>query len=129
MHVQLHHFFDGDETAFFANLYCQHVEECPNGSLPAAAPGGMDFMRPEEVIQKTAQSPNFELSLVAKEAYQKLMAGVKAGCKIYEVLFQELLDAVEHYREEITEPVDAVPCLFCSLLEGLQSLPVLNMTS
>lgn len=48
--------------------------------------------------------------MAAKEACQRLLVGVKSVCKIYDVPFQEHLDAVQQSREKITEGADTALC-------------------
>lgn len=50
---------------------------------------------PEEVVQDVPSSLWIELCSALEEVYKKLMVVVNSVCKIYEMTFQDLLDAVE----------------------------------
>lgn len=67
----------------------------------------MASIKREEDIQEVPSSSIFELRWAAKLAYQKRLVGVKLVFNIYDVPFQNRLDAVEQYGKKITERFDA----------------------
>lgn len=76
--------------------------------LPTVTPSLLAYIKPEEFIQQISSSPRLELSYAAKEAYQKLLVGVKSVCEIYYFPFQALHGEVDQYDKKFTEGFDAV---------------------
>lgn len=79
-------------------------------SLQTVAPILMASRNPKEVIQEVPQPFGMELRFAANKAFQKLLAASKLMCKIYDLPFQELPDAMEQSGEEITESTDVIFC-------------------
>lgn len=73
-----------------------------NSPLPVAL-DGMTSINPWEGTQEIPSSSALDLSSATKEACQKVLAGVKSLCEIYDVLVQELLHVVGQSVEEIRE--------------------------
>lgn len=96
--------------------------------LPSLVPCLMASVKLEEFIREVIPSSSLELSQAAKDSYYKLLVGFKPLCKIYYVLFQKLLYAMEQFGEEITQ-VNAVPCDPPTTLLGLQNLPTQIITN
>lgn len=90
--------------------------------LPAA-PRRFASIEPEDFTLEVPQSWSIELSSAARKPYHKHLAGIKSVCKIYDVPFKELLDALEQFGEEITEGSMGLFMTLSTILGWFQTLP------
>lgn len=67
-------------------------------------------MMPEKVIQDLPSSSCLRLRSAARQTYHTLLVGVKSVNKIYDILFQGLLDEVKQLGEKNTKGVDEDFC-------------------
>lgn len=104
-HFQLQQCVNGKWIVSIADFYCE--EEGTNHFASNCRSESNGFHK-ARIIQEVPSSSSLELNLAAEQAYQKLLVRVKALWKIYDALFQEMLDVMKQSGEEITEGVEAV---------------------
>lgn len=113
-HIWLQKRVDGKGTVSIAYVCFQHKEEGQNRFASTCRSKSKGFRKGRRsYLQGISPSSSLKLGWAAKESYQKLLFAIKSVCNICDVLFQQLLDAVEQSGEVLTEEMDAVlsnPC-------------------
>lgn len=103
---------------FFAECYCQHNEAGENNFSSYYRSEWIGFHQVWRRYYCVQPLPKLDISSAAKEIYQSLLLGVTFVWKVFEVQFQEPLDAVLQSGVE-TAGVDEVLVISCpTLLKG-----------
>lgn len=127
--VQLQPWIYDEGMSSVTGVYARIRKKARIVLLPPVFPSPGVSMELDEVIQEVPLLSSLELSFAGMETYQKLLKCIKLVCKIYDVPFQELLDAVEQQGEEITVGLMLFLEILSAAFTGFQSPPHLSRTS
>lgn len=97
-----------NETVPIAEFYSQAGDKSTSDVAFSYISESNDFHKAKIRFWISVRSSNLEISLAASEAYHKVMLGVWSVCRIYDVGFQEPLEAVEQSCEGIIAGVNTV---------------------